>query len=831
MEKWNSLFFFATQEGSLCLGDDMKHCSEVCKISGYIKSLLFYEKESSTIIITSHLMLVQFKLTTTEKLTPTKKMKLSIAGDPDLIQAIWAGNGLIAISSGENIIRLLNIEKDETYNLTLANPMFGGTLLNDKILCISYNARRRTLACGTKSGYIVMWRCKSLSGDAPIVSEGWEAKKPTKAELDNISEMHWGINHGLICGIVPNGLVLLIETQLKKKMRDSLRVVQITQKELEVRKQGSTGGLPLALNYAIKGLDCSQNRVLVWNGKEARVYEIAASGSNIEGSFECKSMIMGIVDDNVVTCNEGKIEVHNPKGAVKQTFQLTEAEGIITLLELNNKRMVVATNTNKIKIWDITRKVWKDLGMPRSFEKDEKILGEIKLIAANCDGNRLCILADTIPVPSIKVPDTKIYIYDVEYDNIIEYEISNHRIPVHCAWDQSDPRLLGVETEFVVETKEDEEVLEQEMAGIIKPKQEVQDKSLKMMHTFFVTSENGIKEHAKIEYENADDNLLGINVPTYSICGYVKENADPNKGGEAAPLGITIHEKLFAEYESLKEDIDENVKKAILNFSASLANGNMDEAYNSVKGINNARVWQSLAQLCIKTKRLDVAQMCLGNMQFARGAMALRESSKEKEVEAQIATVAIHLNQIDTAKQLYAECGRKDLLIKLLEANGEWDEAIKEAEAHDKIHLNSLYYKIAKSYEYSGELDTSIKYYEMAGIGKTEIPRMLWSHGRIDKLQIYVNEKKDPQLYKWWAQYLESKGQVGEALKYYKLAQDDASLARIACIQDDFETANKIALESTDPYASYHVARKYEAGGHIQEAIKFYTDLKGFIMP
>ena len=35
--------------------------------------------------------------------------------------------------------------------------------------------------------------------------------------------------------------------------------------------------------------------------------------------------------------------------------------------------------------------------------------------------------------------------------------------------------------------------------------------------------------------------------------------------------------------------------------------------------------------MCVKTKRLDVAQVCLGNMRFARGAKAAREAEKEKE--------------------------------------------------------------------------------------------------------------------------------------------------------------------------------------------------------
>lgn len=68
------------------------------------------------------------------------------------------------------------------------------------------------------------------------------------------------------------------------------------------------------------------------------------------------------------------------------------------------------------------------------------------------------------------------------------------------------------------------------------------------------------------------------------------------------------------------ENVEESIKKAILNFSHYLSVGNMDEAYNSVRNIKNNTVWQNMAQMCVKTKRLDVAMVCLGNMRFARGA-------------------------------------------------------------------------------------------------------------------------------------------------------------------------------------------------------------------
>ena len=187
MEKWNSLFFFGGKSGSVCLADDLKNCSELCKVGGSVKSLLFYEKENSVIIITSHLLLVQFKINLNEKLVPDRKVKLSVAGDPEKLCTLWAGNGLIATASGENMVRLFHLEQDETYVLTLAEPAFGGQCLNDKIMSILFNQKKRILSGGTKNGHIVLWKCKTMSAESPSNSEGWEAKPPFKVAPPNSS--------------------------------------------------------------------------------------------------------------------------------------------------------------------------------------------------------------------------------------------------------------------------------------------------------------------------------------------------------------------------------------------------------------------------------------------------------------------------------------------------------------------------------------------------------------------------------------------------------------------------------------------------------------------
>jgi len=100
---------------------------------------------------------------------------LAVAGNPEFLNTIWAGTGLMATVSGENMIRMFNIETDENYVLTLGESAFGGALFQDKINCIQYNARKRIITGGTKNGYIVMWRCKNASAISPSSGDEWEA--------------------------------------------------------------------------------------------------------------------------------------------------------------------------------------------------------------------------------------------------------------------------------------------------------------------------------------------------------------------------------------------------------------------------------------------------------------------------------------------------------------------------------------------------------------------------------------------------------------------------------------------------------------------------------
>ena len=77
----NTFFFFGGTSGLLYLADDLKRCSEVCRVGGQIKALLYYKEDNSIVIITSTLLLVQFRVWPNEKLIPTSKVKVTAAGN------------------------------------------------------------------------------------------------------------------------------------------------------------------------------------------------------------------------------------------------------------------------------------------------------------------------------------------------------------------------------------------------------------------------------------------------------------------------------------------------------------------------------------------------------------------------------------------------------------------------------------------------------------------------------------------------------------------------------------------------------------------------------
>jgi intraflagellar transport protein 140 len=79
----------------------------------------------------------------------------------------------------------------------------------------------------------------------------------------------------------------------------------------------------------------------------------------------------------------------------------------------------------------------------------------------------------------------------------------------------------------------------------------------------------------------------------------------------------------------------------------------------------------------------------------------------------------------------------------------------------------------------------AIKHFVLSNTDKVEVPRMLTELRDFDRLQQFVQGKREPELMKWWAQYLEAQGMLQEALGFYREAQDFGSVVRLLCMVGD----------------------------------------------
>ncbi|CAI2736293.1 unnamed protein product [Schistosoma spindalis] len=275
------------------------------------------------------------------------------------------------------------------------------------------------------------------------------------------------------------------------------------------------------------------------------------------------------------------------------------------------------------------------------------------------------------------------------------------------------------------------------------------------------------------------------------------------------------------------EDADEKTREAMLNFSYYLALGEMDSAFRVMKLIKSSVVWQNMAKMCVATCRLDVARVCLGKINNPIGSKMLREfKSKEPELEAQAGELALQIGMIDEAEQLFIQCNRWDLVIRLHQSLGNWDKALITAEQHHRMLLRSIHYAYAKELESVGNIQQAIEHYTKSGTYQFEVPRMLQNNPEL--LESFVNKQNDQNIKSWWAKTLEAQGRLEEAKTYYSNSKDHLSLVRVLCCLGEESEAETICNETDDPGACHHLGNHLKLKGCIDQAIRLLTRAKAY---
>ena len=639
-----------------------------------------------------------------------------------------------------------------------------------------------------------------------------------------------------------------------------------------------TPSVTLNSNISVRGLSVSKGYFTVWNGKLAKVYRTDSQSLKIEpvSTFDTSSNVLVIADtsncgeESLFVCEDHTVKVLNYGGVQKGSISFTEVEGKPELIDINGKFMAVITNKGMIKIYDIDKPTKpKLIGSGAKFyspvnnmeigqvstpvlnssrsnkpspnkplmgganrgllllnnENDNNSYLSTKSIKVNSDGTRVCIIVNAIEgVLKIRHPHNFMYIYDRLKGSFSYYDFTKHNnsYPVSISWDDTDDRVLCCE---VVQSKIAGDKLKNGTTTVNLDMSMSMSRAAASMNMnsdekesgyeifiFFATTEQGILLQDSFIKSTTFGPLINISVPKL----YFKNLDSTNKTNKLS--NIMMRDFLHM------GKIDNATKIALLDFSYNLTLGKLDEAYRSVKSINNPLLWENMAQMCIKTKRIDVAEICLSQMGHARGAAALRDSKKENSLEVSAAVLAIQLGFFDDALKLFREAKRYDLVNKLLQSSGKYEKAVKTSLQNDHLHINTTHYNYARHLESIGDIEGAIDQYELSQTANTEIPRMLFQLNKIAELEDYIHRNDDATLWKWWASYMESQNRLEKAYKYFRKAGDYLNCVRIACYKDDFAMAADLIRECGDKAAAYHFARQLETKGEFEAAINFYAE-------
>ena len=138
-----------------------------------------------------------------------------------------------------------------------------------------------------------------------------------------------------------------------------------------------------------------------------------------------------------------------------------------------------------------------------------------------------------------------------------------------------------------------------------------------MVVTLFATPSSGVLVQSSMSFPEGAERLLGVEVPYL-----VFAKSLPMDGTRVVDrIGYWPMQDFIG-----MEKVEEGAFEALLDFSYHVTVGNMDEAFKAVKVIESDTVWHNMAAMCVKTRRLDVAEICLANMGHVRGVRALREA-------------------------------------------------------------------------------------------------------------------------------------------------------------------------------------------------------------
>ncbi|EZA61734.1 hypothetical protein DMN91_004415 [Ooceraea biroi] len=820
----NHAFYIGTTSGTIYFVDAQGQCKEVLNTDGMALSfLLHHQTRDSIVIMTEGLNIGHFQADPINgELTELTKVKLSGRSDTSRLTNLalcWVSGNTLAILTGELTVRCWDLHTGDSYVLSPPDSS-NGNIATPQEMCTSlaFCKSNDTLAAGTNLGTIYLWKRKSVS---ECDENAWPSVPESCTIHGTVKQLTWGSSlsrNSLLAVNCITNVFILHQQPMCAVYNDGVCASQLTPTQILLEADGQTYTLKTEIQVQV--IAVSKEYVAVSSGRQIVVHRINRSANlnaTISATFSCDTEKMLIYEHTLIVLTPMNIQLRSIEGSVIQALPSLPEEGEPITMELTGQYLTVASLNGILKIWDLGKREAKL--HTRAMAAYEAISDFAEIIEARCNSDCRCV-SITVAMANL-MPSSVLYVWDIESDQIYEFDFGEsddvidddsvlaaqcrgRLVTAHC-WDLEDPRLLVCRAQR----------LENRDSKSFNNNQAVQ--ASVVLASLFATTDHGIVVQDVKPIADENCRLLGVQSPHIVILNSEKSLDKTSK----------ITWLLMRDFEELG-DCDSITKKAVMDFSYYISVANMDEAFKAIKSIKNEAVWKSLAKMCVKTKQLNMALLCLGHMKQASAARALREAMQDDSLslEAQVGILAVELNLHADAERLFREAKRLDLLGRLFEARNKFKEAIELASNENKIREKTSHYNYARALEQQDKVAEAIDMYTKADCHRFEVPRMLLTRPR--ELLAYLNNTEDLEIKNWHAQYTESTGDMETALHLYEQAKDALSMTRLLCYFGREDEVCELVTRTSHAASAYHLAAHYESKNNVPQAIHFYTVAKAY---
>uniref|UniRef100_A0AAV2LFL9 Telomere length regulation protein TEL2 homolog n=1 Tax=Knipowitschia caucasica TaxID=637954 RepID=A0AAV2LFL9_KNICA len=591
-------FYISTTYGTVYVVDENGKSSELLSVEGAIKHLYYFDKRDVLAVITETMVLSQYSLGPPGQAQEFMQVKLS--SKSRLINSIaWTDNGILITTSGDQVVRLWDLDRDDNYVLSLEEAV--GFESDEVVNCVAYCSGKGILAAGTSCGRIAMWKMVVQSGSNKTDNKiKWKLQAPSDIQ-GNVTQLEWSSNLHLLAANNSHTVMILSEHVMSAHFSQQVAAVQLSPTQLSVSEFNSDQQLVLQSDSHIKGVCGTKESLIVWSGKQITVYEITGSTLRISASFPCDTPIVAAHGENLYTVEPNKVQIRTPQGTVKQLLSFSKTEGNPVLLSVCQSYLVVGTDTAHIRVFDLSRRDAKAHSSAKNLADGISNLGTLISVKCNANASQVSVLITRINGK----PDHKVYFYDVEMDTITHFDFFSGRpssgitaseegerqrfegtelsgrCPVSHVWDESEPRLCVCEIVPISSESSASDPMDAVDVTVV---------------TLFCTQEHGLLLHDCFLKPSGLQSLLALDVPYYYFICKPGEG-DPSCQSKAAssPLSEppqspaapkTVARRALRDFVGL-ETCDKITRDAMLNFSFYLTIGDMDEAFKSIKLIKS----------------------------------------------------------------------------------------------------------------------------------------------------------------------------------------------------------------------------------------------------